>query len=71
VEVAFTRDADVEALRSLWDELESISGGMWRLSVRRDAPHLEAHFAPPADQSSSKPIFSAFRRLAQVTTASR
>jgi hypothetical protein len=71
VDVAFTRDADVDALRALWDELESMSGGMWRLSVRRDAPHLEAHFAPPPDQSSSQPIFSAFRRLAEVSTASR
>jgi hypothetical protein len=71
VEVAFTREADVDAMRGLWDELDSISGGMWRLSVRRDAPHLEAHFAPPIEQTSSVPIFSAFRRLAQATTARR
>jgi hypothetical protein len=71
VEVAFTRDADIEATQGVWDELEAVTGGVWRLSVRRDSPHLEAHFAPPMDRGSSESIFSAFKRLAETTTSRR
>jgi hypothetical protein len=71
IEIAFTREADVEGVRAAWDELDSVSGGMWRLSVRRDAPHLEVHLAPPAERDTSSSIFLAYRRLAQKSTARR
>jgi hypothetical protein len=71
VHVAHTPDAAVDEMRTLWDELDSATGGMWRLSVRRDSPHLEAHFAPPADRKSSATAFAALKRLANKAMATK
>src|SRR5918996_2105805 len=40
VRVAHSRDTDLEVARSLWESMAEASGGMWRLSVRREHPHL-------------------------------
>ena len=39
--------ADSSVARDLWRRLERVSGGPWRLSVRRTVPHLEVHVLPP------------------------
>jgi hypothetical protein len=41
--VAYSRDADPAAIRSLWDRMSPSGGSLWRLSVRRERPHLEVH----------------------------
>jgi hypothetical protein len=69
VQVAHGPDADTEAVRSIWDDLTSTSGGVWRLSVRRDAPHLEVHVMPPGGDESADPLFRAFKELAQTVVS--
>ncbi|MGH2787028.1 MAG: hypothetical protein ACRDJV_03830 [Actinomycetota bacterium] len=71
VQIAHTPRAKVDDMRALWDELESLTGGVWRLSVRRDSPHLEAHFAPPADRASAADVFAALKRIANTAMAKR
>jgi len=61
VRVAHSPGADLETARALWDRLAEASGGVWRLSVRRDHPHLEVHVVPPDGPSSSKRLIEAFR----------
>lgn len=50
LEIAHTREADTDAVHAIWNELSEVSGGVWRLSVRRDEPHLEVHLLPPDTQ---------------------
>jgi hypothetical protein len=69
IRVAHTTGADVESMRRAWDELASSSGGVWRLSVRREPPHLEAHVLPPTDESAADRLLGAFRRLARSVQA--
>jgi hypothetical protein len=38
---------DLDALRRAWDRMAGASGGLWRLSVRNLAPHVEVHLEPP------------------------
>ncbi|MGH2683090.1 MAG: hypothetical protein ACRDIX_07640 [Actinomycetota bacterium] len=45
--VAHSGDADPGLARGAWDDLTTASGGVWRLSIRRDNPHLEVHVLPP------------------------
>jgi hypothetical protein len=66
VNVAHSPGADPEAVRALWDRLAEASGGVWRLSVRRDHPHLEVHVLPPDRPSSATPLIEAFRETGQV-----
>jgi hypothetical protein len=61
VRVAHSRDADPDEARRLWDALAEASGGVWRLSVRRDHPHLEVHVLPPAGSVSADRLFRTFR----------
>jgi hypothetical protein len=64
-EVAHTHDADVEGMRKIWSALEGCTGGVWRMSIRRDNPHIELHVAPPDVASvGSRPIFEQFLSLA-------
>jgi hypothetical protein len=69
VEVAHGPDADPEAVRSIWDELASATGGVWRLSVRRDAPHIEVHVMPPGADAPADPVFRAFTKLARTVVS--
>jgi hypothetical protein len=39
--------SDPALVPSLFDRLAEASGGVWRLSVRREPPHLEVHVRPP------------------------
>src|SRR5918996_2424206 len=39
--------SDPAQVLSLLDRLVGASGGVWRLSVRREPPHLEVHVRPP------------------------
>lgn len=52
VTVAHSPAADLVEARARWDELGAAAGGVWRLSVRRTPPHVEAHLLPPADLGS-------------------
>jgi hypothetical protein len=72
VKVVHSRDADPAVARQAWEELTAASQGVWRLSVRRDNPHLEVHVVPPDTGSvPAERLVEAFRRLAtSVTTKS-
>jgi hypothetical protein len=61
IRVAHSAGADPAAARRLWDGLAGVSGGLWRLSVRRDQPHLEVHLVPPEERVSSAGLIEAFR----------
>ncbi|MGH2820457.1 MAG: hypothetical protein ACRDJ5_07380, partial [Actinomycetota bacterium] len=63
VEVAHTAEADVAAVRALWDAFGSSSGQAWRISVRRDAPHVEVHTRlPDIDSVDPRELLGAFQR---------
>lgn len=68
VQVAHTLDADTDQMRRFWDDFSSLSGGVWRLSIRRDNPHLELHVVPPDDRNSAEALFLKFRELAVEVT---
>jgi hypothetical protein len=65
--------ADPEAVRSVFDRLLDAGGGVWRLSVRREPPHLEVHVLPPgglaADAPGAEALLRAFADLARNVTA--
>jgi hypothetical protein len=61
IRVAHSGDADPDAARQLWDRLANASGGMWRMSVRREHPHLEVHLLPPPRDASAADLIEAFR----------
>jgi hypothetical protein len=64
IEVAHTVGADADAVRKLWHAFEAGGAAPWRLSVRRDNPHLEVHIVPPdVEAARSRPLFEAFREL--------
>lgn len=58
--------AHPDMVRQFWDDFAAASGGVWRLSIRQQAPHLEAHMLPP-DTTSVKAdrLFALFRELGQ------
>jgi hypothetical protein len=45
--VFHARGSDPDPVRTQLDRLAAASGGVWRLSVRREPPHLEVHVRPP------------------------
>jgi hypothetical protein len=62
--------SDQARIRPLCDRLAGTSGGVWRLSVRRDSPHLEVHVLPPdVERTAAKPLIAAFADLARVAVA--
>jgi hypothetical protein len=64
IEVAHSRGADADVVRKLWDAFGAGGAAPWRLSVRRDNPHLEVHIVPPDSEAArSRPLFEAFREL--------
>jgi hypothetical protein len=60
--------ADPAPVLSLFDRLAEASGGVWRLSVRRGAPHLEVHVRPPeaAGAPGAEGLLGAFADLART-----
>jgi hypothetical protein len=65
VRVAHTPEADPGEVRRFWDDLERLSGGVWRISVRRDNPHIEVHVRPPdTDAIDARQLFERFRDFA-------
>lgn len=70
VEVAHTAGAAPEAMEAVWRRLAAPSGGVWRLSVRRDEPHVEVHVRPPRDTEETPDaavaLIQGFRDLASA-----
>jgi hypothetical protein len=66
IRVAHSADADPELIRPMWEDLRSLAGSVWRLSVRRDNPHLEVHVPlPDVDKVEVKRVIQAFVELAR------
>jgi hypothetical protein len=66
IRVAHSADADPELIRPMWEELRLLAGSVWRLSVRRDNPHLEVHVPlPDVDKVEVKRVIQAFVELAR------
>ena len=63
--------ADEAAVRSAWDRLGEVTGGVWRLTVQPLVPHLEVHFRPPASTgaATAQAVLTPIRELA--TTLAR
>ncbi len=71
VEVVHSRDADPQSMRRFWERFDTASGGIARLSVRRDNPHLEVHVRPPdLTATDASPLIEAFRDLARSAVRS-
>jgi hypothetical protein len=69
IKVAHSDDADAGAARKAWEDLTAASGGVWRLSVRRDNPHLEVHLLPPDIASvPADQLVEAFRTFARAVS---
>jgi hypothetical protein len=64
VRVAHTLGADTEQMRRFWNDFGAMSGGVWRLSIRRDNPHVELHVMLPGRDGSAEGLFRKFRELA-------
>ncbi|MGH2662834.1 MAG: hypothetical protein ACRDH8_08510 [Actinomycetota bacterium] len=71
VRMLTSRDAEAGLGRRAWDALEEASGGVWRLSIRREHPHLEAHVRPPEDSVSAERLFRAFREVGEKVTRTK
>lgn len=70
VRVAHSADADPVEIRRLWEALGDASGGVWRLSVRRDHPHLEVHLVPAPQTTAAQTLVERFRDLARAAARS-
>ncbi len=58
--------SDSDLARRFWDQLGEASGGVWRLSIRQEPPHLEAHVLPPDTAAlQADRLFGVFRELGQ------
>jgi hypothetical protein len=67
VRVAFTRDADAGDVRRHWDNLSSCCGRVWRMSIRRDRPHVEVHVIPPDTSTvGADELIKAFREMCKA-----
>lgn len=66
VVVGHTPGATTEAIEALWHRLAAASGGVWRLSVRRQDPHLEVHLLPPDRAVEAEPLVGAFSELGRA-----
>lgn len=61
--------ADPAATRRLWDRLAGVSGGVWRLSIRRAPPHLEVHLLPPdTATATAERLIGAVAEVARAAT---
>lgn len=70
VEVAHSAGVDpddVAATRRVWEQLVESTGGVWRMSVRNLAPHLEVHVEPPDREAvRADALIGAFRELGRL-----
>jgi hypothetical protein len=72
VGLAHTPGYDMDRIRRTWEVLEATSGGVWRLSVRRERPHLEVHLRPPdTGRVRAETLLQAFRDLAATVLDAR
>ena len=59
--------ADIERLRSCWNDLARDSGGAWRISIRPTVPHLEIHLlTPDTERASARRLLDAVGTLARA-----
>lgn len=66
VSAAVTATTDFDVLRQAWREISAAAGGVWRIAVRRDDPHVEVHVPLyPPDERSSKALVGAFRGFSE------
>jgi hypothetical protein len=66
VSVRHTPYAHPDLARSFWEECAEATGGVWRLSIRQEPPHLEVHALPPDTGSmGAERLFTAFCALGQ------
>jgi hypothetical protein len=68
VRASLSPGADPRAALWAWTTLGAASGGVWRLSVRREHPHLEAHVLPPEPPAAADRLIGAFRDVARAIT---
>ena len=61
----------LEELRSWWEHLAGVSGGVWRISVSPTVPHLVLHLLPPPDGVSSLQLLRAVREVARQVAPER
>jgi hypothetical protein len=64
-------DAEPAVARRAWEELAAASGGVWRLSVRREHPHLEIHVLPPGPDVPAERLVQTFRDVGRAVTGRR
>jgi hypothetical protein len=63
VRASVSPEADPAEARRVWETLNEVSGGVWRVSVRREHPHLEAHVVPPDPGTPARRLIGAFRNV--------
>ncbi len=68
VRASVSPEADPSEARRAWEALEEASGGVWRISVRREHPHLEVHVIPPDLSSPAGRLVGAFADLGRSVT---
>jgi hypothetical protein len=66
-----TSDAEPATARRAWEALDAASGGVWRLSIRREHPHLEVHVIPPDPDGSAERLVETFREVGRSVMARR
>jgi hypothetical protein len=63
VRASVSPEADPVEARRAWEALDEVSGGVWRISVRREHPHLEVHVMPPDPTTPARRLVGAFGDL--------
>jgi hypothetical protein len=71
VSASLSPGADPAEARRGWDALAEASGGVWRLSIRRAHPHLEAHVIPPDTSTPAHRLIDAFRDVGRSVMRGR
>lgn len=63
-------DADPQIVRRVWEDIRAQVGSVWRLSIRRDNPHIELH-VPLADTHTvgAKRLVGSFLELGRITVS--
>lgn len=68
IQVAHSGGQAPHVAQRLWQNFQSTSPAVWRLSIRRTHPHLEVHLRFPAIQGSAERLFATFQELAHAVT---
>ena len=70
VVVAHTPGAGAEAAEAAWTGFAAASAAVWRLSIRKEEPHLEVHVVPPAEMGATpEGAVSLVRTLSELGSA--